>query len=260
MGTRARYAPGTFSWVDLATTDSAAARTFYTELFGWQTQDEEAGGGAVYTMCHLGGDAICGLFELSTDMRAAGVAPSWTSYVSVADADAAAARAQDLGAGAAGDPFDVLDAGRMALVTDPQGAAFAVWEPRTRIGAERVNDVGCLCMNELATSDLDAARAFYERLFGWTTELADAGPPGAPRAFAHNGGALNASFFAVAGGAPPHWRPCFTVESTEAAVVRTRELGGNVLQTPLELDDGTIATMLDPQGAVFSVFAGEVDP
>ena len=180
MGQRSSYAPGTFSWVDLATTDAGAATSFYTGLFGWDTEDTDAGGGAVYTTCRIDGDAVCGLFEMSEEMRATGVPPNWTSYVTVADADAAATRAKELGGDAVDDAFEVLDAGRMAVLKDPQGAVFAVWQPRARIGAERVNDVGCLCMNELATTDLDAARTFYEGVFGWTTEMVDTGPGGPP--------------------------------------------------------------------------------
>ncbi len=260
MGKRTSYTPGTFSWVDLATTDAAAAKSFYAGLFGWDTEDNDDAGGGVYTICRIDGDAVCGLFEISEDMRATGVPPNWTSYVTVADADAAAARAKELGGGASDDAFDVLDVGRMAVLNDPQGAAFAVWQPRTRIGAERVNDVGCLCMNELATTDIEAARSFYAGLLGWTTEIVDTGPDGPPMVFAHNGEALNASFSAVKGGAPPHWRPYFTVESTEAAVERVRELGGKELLEPLEHPDGSIAIALDPQGALFALFAGEVDP
>ena len=79
MGRRTSYPPGAFSWVDLATADAAAARSFYTGLFGWETEDHDAGGGAVYTICRVDGDAVCGLFEMSADMRAAGILPAWTS-------------------------------------------------------------------------------------------------------------------------------------------------------------------------------------
>jgi len=259
VGKRTSYAPGTFSWVDLATTDATAATSFYTALFGWETEDNDAGGGAVYTTCRLDGDAVCGIFEMTEDMRARGVPPNWTSYVTVEDADAAAARAKELGGAAVNDAFDVLDVGRMAVLKDPQGAVFAVWQPRARIGAERVNDVGCLCMNELATTDVEAARSFYGNLFGWRTETLDGGGDG-PLALAHIGETLNAGFFAVQGGAPPHWRPVFTVESTETAMDQARELGGTRLLEPLELPDGSIAMALDAQGALFGLFAGEVDP
>jgi predicted enzyme related to lactoylglutathione lyase len=259
MGNRTSYAPGAFCWVDAATTDAAAAKSFYTGLFGWEMEDNDAGDGAVYTTCRIGGDAVCGLYEMSEEMRSTGAPPNWTSYVSVDSADAAVARAKELGGGAIDGAFDVLDIGRMAVLKDPQGAVFAVWQPRARIGAERVNDVGCLCMNELATTDIEAARSFYEGLFGWTTETVDAGPEG-PLALAHNGETLNASFFAVRDGAPAHWRPVFTVESTETAVERVCELGGKQLLEPLELPDGSIAMVLDPQGVLFALFAGDTDP
>lgn len=255
MGKRTSYPPGTFSWVDLATTDAAAAKSFYTDLFGWEMDDSDAGGGAIYTTCRIGGDAVCGLFEMSEDRRATGARPNWTSYVTVADADAAAARAKELGGDVIDDAFDVLDVGRMAVLKDAQGAAFAVWRPRTRIGAERVNDVGCLCMNELATTDLEAARSFYGGLFGWTTEVSPEGP-----SMVFNGGNINAAFFAAPEGVPSHWRPCFTVESTEKALERVRKLGGQQLSEPLDIGHGSIVMARDPHGALFTMFAGEVDP
>ena len=159
MGKRTSYAPGTFSWVDLGTTDAAAAKAFYSGMFGWEMEDTDAGG-AVYTLCRLDGDAVAGLYEMSEEMRSSGASPNWLSYVTVADADAAVARVKELGGSAIDDAFGVMDVGRMAVLTDPQGAVFAVWEPRSRIGAERVNDPGCLTINELATPDLAAAHAF----------------------------------------------------------------------------------------------------
>lgn len=260
MGKRTSHLPGTFSWVDLATTGAADARAFYSGLFGWEPEESDAGGGAVYTTFRVNGDAVCGLFEMPEEMLSMGVPPSWTSYVTVADADASAARAEELGGKTLRDAFDVMDVGRMAVLEDPQGAAFAVWQPRSRIGAERVNDLGCLCMNELSTSDLDAARSFYESLFGWRTELVDTGPGEPPFVFAHNGESLNASFSPAEGNAKPHWRPYFTVESTEAAMERVLELGGTELMGPTDMVDGSIALAVDPQGAVFAFFAGEVDP
>jgi uncharacterized protein len=260
MGKRSSYAPGTFSWVDLATTDAAAAKAFYTDLFGWDTEDTDAGGGAVYTLCRIDGDTVCGMFEMSPEMRAEGAPPNWTNYVTVADADAAAARVQELGGEVIDGAFDVLDAGRMAVLKDPQGAVFAVWQPRGRIGAERVNDVGCLCINELTTTDADAARAFYESLFGWTTETVDTGPGGPLIVSVNNDERLNATISAAQAEEPPHWRPYFTVESTAATLERMRELGGRVLVGPLPIPDASIAIALDPQGAVFALFEGRIDP
>jgi predicted enzyme related to lactoylglutathione lyase len=261
VGTRTSYPPGTFSWVDLATTDRAAAKEFYTQLFGWATEDVDAGGAATYTMCRLDGDAVAGIFDLAGDLQAVGVPPNWTSHVTVTGADAAAARADELGGTVLAEAFDVLDLGRMAVLEDPQGAAFRVWEPRGRIGADRVNDVGCLTMNELVTPDLDGARTFYGGLFGWTTEGVDTGPGGPTMAAAYNQGSLNATLTLDQAGTPPHWRAYFTVESTRAAVGRAVELGGQAVAGPIDLPDGaSIARVLDPQGALFAFFEGRVDP
>jgi predicted enzyme related to lactoylglutathione lyase len=258
MGKRTTYAPGTFSWVDLATTDAAAARSFYSGVFGWDLDDTDAGGGTVYTMCLLDGDAVCGLFEVPEEKPSAGVPPGWMNHVTVTDADAAAARVQELGGDVISHPADVSDAGRTAVLQDPQGAQFAVWQPRTRLGAERVNDVGCLCMNELATPDVAAARSFYERLFGWTVEVSDSTPDGPHMVF--NGEHVNGSFFAAPERTAGHWRPCFTVASTQETLERVRRLGGQQLRDPVDIGHGTIAMVRDPQGALFTVFAGETDP
>jgi predicted enzyme related to lactoylglutathione lyase len=259
VGPRTSYSPGTFSWVDLSTTDPVAAVAFYGNLFGWEADDMDAGGGATYTTCRIDGDAVCGLFEMSADMRAAGAAPCWMSYVTVEDADATAARALDLGGITISDAFDVLDAGRMAVLADPPGAVFAVWQARARIGAERVNDVGCLTMNELTTPDIDAARSFYERLFGWTTEPIDTGPDGPTMRSVFNRGSLNGTLTAGNFG-PPHWRPYFTVESTESALERLGALGGTTLVGPIPVPSGSFAIVADPQGAEFALFEGETDP
>lgn len=260
MGKRTSYPPGTFSWVDLATTDAAAAKAFYAGMFGWEMDDRDAGGGGVYTLCHLDGDAVAGMYEMTGEMRATGAPPNWLSYVSVDDADAAVGRVKELGGEAVDDAFDVTDVGRMAVLRDPQGAVFAVWQPGTRIGAERVNDVGCLTINELRTTDVDAARAFYGDVFGWPNETVDTGPGGPLIVAFYNDGRLNANMSATQADEPPHWRPYFTVESTETATERVRELGGTTLFGPLAIPGGGIAIGRDPQGAVFALWEGEVDP
>jgi predicted enzyme related to lactoylglutathione lyase len=260
MGKRTSYPPGTFSWVDLATTDAGTSKPFYGALFDWEMEDNDAGDGAVYTMCRVDGDAVCGLYEMSDDMRATGARPSWTSYVTVRDADATAARAAELGGEVIGAVSDVLDLGRMAVLKDAQGAAFGVWQPRSRIGAERVNAVGCLCMNDLATADMDAAGSFYEGLFGWRIEAVDMGGPDRPQALVYNGDAINGSLSAVGDGAPAHWRACFTVASIDTALARVSELGGSALVAALDIGHGQLATVLDSQEAAFMLYAGEVDP
>ena len=180
----------------------------------------------LYTVCRLSGDAVAGISEMAEDVSSAtALPPSWLSYVSVDDADATAARVKQLGGQVVDDAFDVGNLGRMAVLEDPQGAVFAVWHPRTRIGAERVNDIGCLCMNELVSTDIGAARAFYERLFGWTTDISDATSRGPHMILRH--GNINAALYAAPESTSAHWRACFTVLSTEKAVEQVRQLGGH---------------------------------
>ncbi|HVE69162.1 MAG TPA: VOC family protein [Solirubrobacteraceae bacterium] len=254
MGRRTEHPPGAFSWVELSTTDAGAAKAFYTGLFGWEADDNPIPGGGVYTMLRVGGAAVAALYRQMQE----GAPANWLSYVTVESADAAAARAKELGGTLVSEPFDVMDVGRMAVVQDPQGAVFAVWEPRAAIGAELVNDPGSLTMNQLNAADPEAARAFYEGLFGWRFEPVSQDPP---YWSVLNGERLNAGMMALPPGAPapPHWLAYFTVEDLDAAAGRIGELGGAVLVAPTDIPAGRFLVATDPQGAVFALFAGEVD-
>lgn len=260
MGKRERYTPGTLSWVDLATTDAAGAKRFYGDLMGWTFDDQPVPDGGVYSMAMLDGDSVCALYDMSPQMRERGAPPNWLSYVTVESADAAAARAKEAGGTAHSDAFDVMDAGRMAVLQDPAGAVLGVWEPRGSIGATRVNDVGCLCINELATTDLDGAAAFYGDLFGWDVEVVDTGPGGPPYRAVRIDGNLNANMTVTQGDAPPHWRPYFTVASLDGALARIPELGGRAIVGPIDIPAGRFGMAFDGQGAFFCLFEGDVDP
>jgi uncharacterized protein len=261
MGKRDRYEPGTFCWVDLATTDPAGAKAFYGELFGWEAEDMPAGEAGTYTMMSLDGDEVCGLYEMEAERREAGIPPYWFSYVSVEDADATASKARELGGMVYGEAFDVLDSGRMAIIQDPTGAVLAAWEPRAHIGADRVNDPGCLTWNELQSRDLETAAAFYYGLFGWETEPIEEDGKlvyiTIKNADFKNGGILPMT--EQHGDAPPHWLAYFTVLSCDEVVIRVQELGGEVLVGQFNIGAGRIAVVQDPQGAVFALFEGDTD-
>ncbi len=261
MGKRERYEPGTFCWVDLATTDPAGAKAFYGGLFGWEAEDMPAGDTATYTMLRLEGDYVGGLYEIEAERREQGILPHWFSYVSVESADATAARAGELGGTAHGDAFDVLDSGRMAIVGDPGGAVFAAWEPRAHAGAGRVNDVGCMTWNELQTRDSETASAFYSKLFGWETEPVEVDGQLVYTTI-KNAGSQNGGFMPMTeahGDAPSFWLPYFTVASCDGAIAMARETGGEVFVGPMDLPAGRIAVLSDPQGAAFAVFEGDTD-
>ena len=176
IGERRRYEPGTFCWVGLATSDPTSAKAFYTSLFGWHAEDLEAGAVGGYTTLRHRGKEVAILYMQQPEARAAGAPPHWTSYISVEDADGVAARAGELGGAAVfREPFDVLDAGRVAAIRDPTGAIVTLWQPRSRIGATLVNDVGALCWNELATTDVEPAKLFFDELLGWEYETEESG-------------------------------------------------------------------------------------
>lgn len=163
------YTPGTFCWVDLTTDDQEGAKAFYGALFGWEADDRPVGDGVFYSMMLAGSKEVGAISPQPASLRDAGVPPSWNSYVAVSDADATVERAKELGASVHAPAFDVFDAGRMAMLQDPQGAYLMLWQPREHHGAGLVNAPGAFCWNELESPDLDASATFYRDLFGWST-------------------------------------------------------------------------------------------
>jgi uncharacterized protein len=254
MGERTSHAPGTFSWADLPTTDPDGAKRFYGELFGWEFDDAPLPEGGVYTMIRKDGKEVAALFQGDEGMPVA-----WNSYVTVETAQAAAARAAELGGTVMSEPFDVLDAGRMAVVQDPAGAVTCVWEPRDSIGAALVNVPGALTLNQLNTTDPEDATRFYSGLFGWRFEQVAAGDP--PYWGIYLGDRLNGGMMPLPPGspAPPHWLVYFGSPDADADGAQIGELGGQVLVGPMDVPGGRIVAGQDPQGAVFGLFAGRFD-
>jgi predicted enzyme related to lactoylglutathione lyase len=255
MGERTSYSPGTFCWTDLATDDAGGATAFYTGLFGWSVEVLPAGEGAVaYTLLRVGDQLVAALYEAS-DRH-----PSWLSYVSVDDVDSSTSRAAELGARVLQAPFDMGSSGRMALVADPTGAAFALWQARDHHGAQLVNDPGALCLNQLNTSDPEAAGRFYTGLFGWRVERT--GTEEQAYWGLYNGETLNGGMMPLPPGtpAPPHWLVYFTVASVDDAAATISELGGRIMVPAVTIESMRILVAADPQGAVFALFEGRVDP
>jgi predicted enzyme related to lactoylglutathione lyase len=249
------HAPGTFSWAELATSDQQAGVAFYCALLGWEFDAQPIGPGETYTMFRQRGLEVAAACSLRADERQNGVPPHWNLYVTVAKVDETVKRAETLGARVLAPAFDVMDAGRMAVLQDPVGAAIALWQPNRHIGARVLNEDGALCWSELATRDVKAAETFYASLFGWTlkhgtggmeyTEIVNHGTP--------QGGILKIT--PQMGHMPPAWTPYFLVADVDRAAARTRELGGRVYVEPMDLPGvGRFAVLADPQGAVFDVF------
>jgi uncharacterized protein len=259
MGERTQYAPGTFCWSDLTTTDQGAAKEFYGGLFGWEAEDMPVGEGAYYSMMRLEGKDVAAIAPQPPPQRDAGAPPVWNSYISVENADAAVARAQELGGKAHAPAFDVMEAGRMGVIQDPQGAYFMVWQPRGHFGAALVNAPGALVWNELSSPDLNASSAFYGELFGWEIAPFEGSPT--PYLSIKNGGSSNGGMRELSPpGAPPHWLVYFGVQDIDQALAKVEQLGGTKIAGPIDIQMAKIAIVRDPQGAMLALYAGVLEP
>jgi predicted enzyme related to lactoylglutathione lyase len=250
------YLAGTPSWVDLGSPDLDDSKRFYCGLFGWEADDagdpEQTGG---YAMFRLRGKLVAGLGPLSGE----GEPPAWTTYVNVGNADATTAKAEDAGATVMMEPFDVVDAGRMAIFLDPTGAHFSIWEPGRHYGAELVNEPNTLCWNELATRDIDTARDFYRAAFGWgvKTNPFEGTVYTEWKLGEHSVGGMIQMTEDWPDDIPAHWMTYFAVDDCDAMAERAAELGGKVLDPPTDIPPGRFAVVNDPHDAVFSIIEME---
>jgi predicted enzyme related to lactoylglutathione lyase len=244
-----RHEPGSFCWAELATSDAEAAKKFYTRLFGWSFSDSPAGPDTVYTMLQKKGKNVGALYNPGP--QGGGAPPHWTTYVTVASADASAKKAKDLGGKALAEPFDVMDVGCMATIQDPQGAVFCLWQPKKHIGAEVVNEPNAMCWCELDTTDLESAKRFYTGLFGWGTKVG-----GDYTEFQRDGTSIGGMMKIPKewGPVPPSWLIYFAVEDCDQTAAKTAELGGRAVVPPTDIPNvGRFAVLSDPQGAVFAI-------
>lgn len=243
---------GTPNWVDLATTDRKAARDFYQHVFGWTIEDggEESGH---YGLAMQHGLPVAGLGQLPPGSA---VAPAWTTYLAVDDADAAAAAVTAHGGSILAPPTDVGEDGRMAVVRDPTGAVLGLWEAGRHIGANVVNEPNTLCWNDLLTPEPERARAFYAAVFGWIFDpletSADYGVGRLPDGEEGIGG-IGRPDPSLGPDAPAFWLTYFAVPDADQAAGQSHALGATVLAGPFDSPYGRMAVVTDPQGATFAV-------
>jgi predicted enzyme related to lactoylglutathione lyase len=268
-----RYIAGVPCWVDTSQPDPEAAARFYGGLFGWELEDQmPPDSGAHYYGARIRGEDVA---AISSPPPGAPPVATWNTYVWVDSADAAAAKVGEAGGTVLSEPFDVFDAGRMAVFADPEGAAFSVWEARRHRGATVVNEHGSVNFNDLNVRDVERAIAFYGAVFGWTTLDLGAGPSmwrlpgygdfleqihpgtrarneefGAPEGFID----VVATLTAIGDDqpdVPAHWGVIFGVDDADAAAARAAELGGTVLVPPFDAPWVRQTVIRDPQGATF---------
>jgi predicted enzyme related to lactoylglutathione lyase len=247
------YEAGTPCWIDLATSDPEGSRRFYGELFGWELEvgPPEA---MHYTQARIGGLPVAGLGgEPKPDEIPAG----WTTYFATDDVDESVKLITGSGGTVTMGPMDVMDQGRMAIATDPQGAVFGLWRAGKHYGSALVNEPGTVCWNELMTPDLTATRRFYSAVFGYEWEDVDTGADGPAYATFSVGGRQVGGAMQLepqqAGGAPPSWMADFAVADTDATVDKARQLGGAVSVPATDSSYGRFAILRDPHGGAFAV-------
>jgi uncharacterized protein len=274
MPDRDGYIPGVPCWIDTSQPDPQAATAFYGGLFGWDFENMmPPGAPGSYCMARLrGGDVAA----VSSQAEGDPSTPAWSTYIWVDSADGAAAAVQDAGGRVIAEPFDVMQAGRMAILADPAGAVFNVWQANQHKGARIVNEPGSLNFNGLSTPDVDGAKAFYGSVFGWQAlalgggaemwrlpgygaylEQRDPGlrermaESGAPAGFEDVVATLN-PIAADQAAVPAHWSVTFAVEDADATAERAAELGGRVVTAPLDAPWVRMTVITDPQGATFT--------
>lgn len=240
-------------WVDLAVDDVEAAKAFYTSLFGWGylSGSPEAGG---YLLAQLYGHAVAGIGP----KQEPGSSGTWTTYFAADDVDATAAEVKAAGGQLTAPPFDVMDSGRMAVAVDPMGAAFGLWQAGNHIGAERVNEHGSLCWNELHTRNYAAARSFYARLFGYAYHDVNA------QGMVYSTCLRSPDGREVAGvqldrqlpeGTPDSWLTWFASDDVAATAQRSGQLGATLLMPVSDTPFGWMAVIRGLQGEAFGVIA-----
>jgi uncharacterized protein len=259
MSERDRYEPGVPCWVDTLQPDPRAATAFYGQVLGWETVGPgPMPGGGEYFVARVGGRDVAGIASMPSE--GAPPRPVWNTHVAMRDADEATAAALSAGGSVLAGPFDAPPAGRMAVLADPAGATFCVWQAGQRHGAQRVNEAGAWSMSLLATTDLGGAKRFYEAVFGWQAEPFGDGIelfrlPG------YVGGEpqqpvprdVVAALQPSNGDAPPAWNVNFWVASADGAAEKAAGGGGSVVVPPHETPGFRNAVLADPAGAVFSV-------
>jgi predicted enzyme related to lactoylglutathione lyase len=273
MPERDGYIPGVPSWVDTSQPDPEAAVGFYSGLFGWDFEDVmPPGSEGKYFIARLRGGDVAAVGSIP---EAAPPMAMWNTYVWVESTDETASKVGDAGGGVVMEPFDVMNAGRMAVFTDPEGAPFCVWQAKEHKGARIINEHGSLNFNALNTRNVGEAKSFYGSVFGWQTLTLDGGAEmwtlpgygdylerdnpdlrkqmadaGAPKGFEDVVASIN-PIPDDQPDTPAHWSVTFAVDDADATAAKASELGGTVIVPPFDAPWVRMTVISDPQGATF---------
>jgi uncharacterized protein len=264
MSERDGFQPGVPCWVETWQDDSKAATDFYGRIFGWEAEGTAStDGGGTFYICRFRGRDVAGIG--SPIPKGAPPTPVWTTFIEVESADETAAKVSKAGGSVIVEPFESLEGGRLAIVADPAGAAFATWEQAEHRGAQVINEPGAWAMSGLETTDPEGAKAFYGDVFGWESEAF--GPPEAGiiiwRLPGYVGGTPqqpvppdNVATMIASDEGPARWSVDFWVFDADEAAAQASELGGRVVTPPNDVPGVAgmkEAVLADPQGATFNI-------
>ena len=253
-----KHDEGTFSFSDLQTSDRDGATKFYVDLFGWEYDDQPMGEDPddIYRMFTKNGRVVCAASNQRPEQAEAGVPPMWNVYFTVDDVDSAAKRVEAAGGSVHAQPFDVFDAGRMAVVADPAGAFFCLWQPKENIGSYVMREPNTLTWPECGSKDVEKARAFYIELFGWSFD----------ESAMDNG----VKYTVMTKGSEPvaglmespmpmsYWAIYFNVDDCRGLTEKARTGGAQVMMDSDPIPGvGIVSVLTDPQGAMFGMIEAE---
>ncbi|MGW1885469.1 VOC family protein [Streptomyces sp. NPDC001970] len=242
---------GTPCWVSLMVHGLAATQDFYRALFGWDFVPGPQQLGP-YVRALIDGKEVAGIGQLPPDRH---LPIAWTTYMATDDADETAEQIRMCGGTVGVGPLDAADAGRLAIAADPEGAVFGVWQAAAHAGIALFGTHGTPVWHELVTRETSSVSKFYQSVFGYDVE------PVVSADFdyltLHLEGRPVASLHGVGNTLPrdrgSHWMTYFEVEDADETAALVVDLGGHVLHEPREGTSGRIATVADPEGAVFTI-------
>jgi uncharacterized protein len=247
-----KHEPGTFSWADLSTSDVDAAIAVYTDFFGWEVDKQDIPDGGVYAMFRSNGKDVAAASTMQEEQAKQGIPPHWNLYVTVEDAEQAAKTAEAAGGTILMPSFDVMGFGNMAVIADPTGAVFNVWEPKMNIGAQVLGDPGSMGWAELSTNDMDKAGKFYAEVFGYT--LTPFGDEGTYTVFTSGEKQIAGMMPLQQADWRPAWGLYFVTKDVDGVAAKNKAAGGKAYLEPSDQPQiGRMAILADPQGAAFGI-------
>jgi len=249
-----KHPPGTFCWTDLGSKNVAGAAKFYQRIFGWTSRDQPMGGsGFVYSTMLVKGRDACAVYPMDDEQRKRKAPPCWLPYLCVRSAARTARKAKAAGGRICLGPLKVMEHGRLAIMQDPTGATFGLWQPAKHRGAGLNNTPGTVCWHDLNTLQPGVAAKFYAKVFGWKTQAMGKGA-GVYRLFKLGRSGVGGVWPVPLPKLPPSWLTYWNVRDCSRTVAQVRRLGGRVMMAPMTVPGYCrFAVLRDPQGAAFGV-------